>query len=388
MKVLVIGGTGKIGSGVAKGMAKTGGVSKVILTYNTNVEGAKRVANEIGSKAEAVRLNCDDHASLLSLMRQADLVMNMVGPGSVYTVPMVKTALEARKNYIDINDDTEPLNELFALDEAAKKAGLTMISCTGVSPGLTNLWARYGVDKLDRVDEIKILWACNLNIAESSPANWGHRLDIYGGTVPIFDKGELTLVPGGSEPEEIDWPMPVGKTIHRICGHAEAQSIAHYIKKGLKRVVCKGAMTPREINELFVCLSNMGLESKQPIKVGDISISPFNFMRYFISSPPFKATSLYKDFIEKEKVIGANLEVRVEVKGLKDNKTTRVVCTLIGPERNAGTYISTYVIGQMILTGKINMKGVFCPEALGIDPQPILDELAKAGGISKVEVLQ
>lgn len=388
MKVLVIGGAGKVGSGVARGMAKAEDVSKVILTAKTNVEGAKRVANEIGSKAEVVRLNADDRLNLLKLMRQVDLVMNMIGPGSVYAVPMVKAALEAQKNYVDVCDDAAPLNELFALDDAAKKAGLTMITCSGVSPGLSNLWARYGADQLEQVNEINILWACNIHLTESTPTNWGHRLDIFGGTVPIVDGGQLVHVPGGSEPEEVDWPMPVGKTVHRICGHAEPQSIPHYIKKGLKRVVCKGAITPRGVNEFFVSFSNAGFESRQGIKVGDISVSPFDFMRHFFSSAPFKATSLYKDFVQEEEAVGVNMELRVEVKGLKNGKVTRVVCTLIGPGRNAATYIPTYVLGRMILTGEIQMKGVFCPEALGIDPQPILDEIAEAGGTSKVEVLQ
>jgi len=387
MKVLVIGGAGKVGSGVAKGIANVEGVSEVILTANTNVEKAKRVAREIGSKAEVVHLNADDHSNLVNLMQRVDLVMNMIGPSSVYTVPMVQAALAVRKNYIDVCDDAGPLTEVLALDDAAKKAGLTMITCSGVSPGLTNLWVRYGADQLDQVDEISILWACNIHLTESTPANWGHRLDIFGGTVSIFDGGRLVRVPGGSEPEEVDWPMPVGRTIHRICGHAEPQSIPHYVKKGLKRVVCKGAITPRGVNEFFASLSNVGFENRQAIKIGDVSVSPFDFMRHFFSSAPFKNTGLYEDFVREEEAVGVNMEVRVVATGMKNGKATRVVCTLIGPERNAATYIPTYILGRMILTSEIQMKGVFCPEALGIDPQPILDELAKAGGVSKVETL-
>lgn len=386
MKVLIIGGSGKVGSGVAEGMAKTKEVTQVVLTANTNLEKANKVAQRIGSKAEVVHLVADDRMNLIKLMRPVDLIVNTIGPGSVYAVPMAKAALEAKKNYIDVNDDAQPLPELFALDEGAKKAGLTMITCTGLSPGLTNLFARYGADKLDEVSEIKILWACDIVIGESSPGNWGHRLDLYGGTVPVFDGGKLAFVRGGSEPEEVDWPMPVGKTVHRICGHAEPLSIPRYIKKGLKRVVCKGAVTPREINEFLVYLSKAGLESRQLIQVGDVSVSPFDFMRHFMSSVPFKSTNLYEDFIGKERDVGVNLELRVEVGGKKDGKPRRVSCTLVGPERSAGTYIPAYVIGQMVLTGRIQKKGMFCPEALGLDPQPILDELAKAGGTYQEEI--
>lgn len=388
MRVLVIGGSGVVGRGVVKGIANAKEVSKVVLTANNRIAKAKKIADEIGAKAEVVQLNVEDRSNMLKLMKGVDLVLNMTGPASKYAVPVLKTALEARKNYVDVNDDAESLPGLFALDDAAKKAGLTMLVCTGASPGQSNLLARHGADKLDYVDEINITWACGINIALDTPANWGHRLNMYAQRVPMFEDGKVVDVEGGSGAQEISWPSPVGRLVHRYCGHSEPITIPRYIKKGLKRVSCRGAVTPGDINELFIYLGSLGLASPKAFKVGDNEISPFEFMSHYISSSIFQKTDFCKRLLELEKSIGPNFELNVEVSGKRNEKPTKVVCTQIGPDRNSATYIPTWVMAHMVMSGEINKKGVFSPEALGLDPSPIINEIEKEGGTYKEEIIQ
>jgi saccharopine dehydrogenase-like NADP-dependent oxidoreductase len=388
MQVLVIGGSGVVGRGVVKGIANAEGVSRVVLTANSRIDKAKEIADEVGIKAEAVQLNVEDHPSMLKLMKDADLVLNMTGPASKYAVPVLKTALDAKKNYVDVNDDAESLPGLFALDDAAKKAGLTMLVCTGASPGQSNLLARHGADSLDYVDEINITWACGINIAADTPANWGHRLNMYAQRVPMFEDGKVVEVEGGSGALEMNWPLPVGRLVHRYCGHSEPITIPRYIKKGLKRVSCRGAVTPGDINDLFIYLGSLGLASPEAFKVGDKDISPFEFMSHYISSSIFQKTDFCKRLLELEKSIGPNFELNVEVIGKRNEKPTKIVCTQIGPDRNSATYIPTWVMAHMVISGEINKKGVFSPEALGLDPRPIIKEIEKQGGTYREEIIE
>ena len=76
----------------------------------------------------------------------------------------------------------------------------------------------------------------------------------------------------------------------------------------------------------------------------------------------------------------------MEVKGFKNSKRIRVSFTQLGPERDAATYIPTSAMAEMIITGKIGIKGVVCPEALGLDPKPIMEEVKKVGAVFTEEV--
>lgn len=379
MRVLVIGGAGKVGFGIAKGLASNRETSKVVLA-SRNREALEEAAYQIGDKAEPVCLNVDDHSSVVKLIRETDLVVNAIGPGLKYAVPLAEAALEARRNLVDVQDDAEAIPDLLALDDKARNAGVTIITGLGVSPGLSGLWARRAANRLDQVDEIRLTWVCNMTLTATA-GNWGHRLAMYGQPVTIFDKGQFVDVEGGSGEEVVEWPKPVGKLVVAFCGHTEPLTMPRYINKGIKHVSIKGALTPPEHNEFVKHLVSLGLTSTEPIEADGVSVVPMVFMREFLMSNAFRYTDTWKRLIEREKEIGPIMGLNVKVKGKKNGKVIHIVNKLWGPERNAATYIPAWIVAHMVLTGKVNMRGVFPPEALNLDPKPIEDELAAAGGV-------
>lgn len=44
-------------------------------------------------------------------------------------------------------------------------------------------------------------------------------------------------------------------------------------------------------------------------------------------------------------------------------------------------------MAHMVLSGEIQKKGIFCPESLGLDPSPIINDIEKAGGTYKEEII-
>lgn len=385
MRVLVIGGAGKVGFGVAKGLASKKEVSKVILS-SRNLRAIEEAARQIGDKAEPIGLNVDEHASVVTLMRETDLVVNAIGPGLRYAVPLAEAALEARRNLVDVQDDAEAIPGLLALDDKARNAGVTIITGMGVTPGLSGLWARRAANRMNQVGEIHITWVCNMTLTATA-GNWGHRLAMYGQPVTIFDKGQFVDVEGGSGEEVVEWPKPVGKLAVAFCGHTEPLTMPRYINKGIKHVSIKGALTPPEHNEFVKHLASLGLTSTELIEVNNVSVVPTIFMREFLTTDVFKATDTWKRLIEREKEIGPIMGLNVEVKGKRNGKVIHIINKLWGPERNAATYIPAWLVAYMVLSGKINMRGVFPPEALDLNPKPIEDELAAAGGVSTEEII-
>jgi saccharopine dehydrogenase-like NADP-dependent oxidoreductase len=109
-------------------------------------------------KMEVHELDVRDTERLVGLMRGSDAVCNLAGPNYQTAVPVVRAALSAGVSLVDVSDDFESTLEILALDGAARRVGVTVIVGLGASPGVTNVLARYGANRLDRVDEVHTAW--------------------------------------------------------------------------------------------------------------------------------------------------------------------------------------------------------------------------------------
>ena len=374
MRAVIFGAAGNQGRGVAGDLVKREGISKVILA-DIRLDEIKRIASDIGEKAEAVYADADDQQSVAAVLKGADVLANMTGPGFRYSPMLIRAAIDARVNYIDLLDDAEAVPHVLAFDDAAKNAGITVLAGLGSSPGLCDIWVRYAADRLDRVDDVRIAWVGTITPTPTS-AGWGHRLGMFAQQVPIFKDGEIVYVPGGSDPEVIEWPEPFGAIEARICAHPEPLTIPRYIK-GIKNIVNKGSYTVKEFVDLVLYLGSLGLASMKPIKVGDISVAPIEFCRHFFAlSDEFKQTEIYKRIIERELALGPFTGIDVLVKGEKGGRPARYVYHYFSTNRAFKTYIPASIGAHMLASGKVGLKGVIFAAAL--DPKPILDEAVRS----------
>ena len=79
-----------------------------LMVADLNLDAAQRVASACGDKAKAAGIDVTNPTELISFMRAADLVMNCVGPFFRFGVPVLKAAIAAGVDYLDICDDPEP----------------------------------------------------------------------------------------------------------------------------------------------------------------------------------------------------------------------------------------------------------------------------------------
>lgn len=177
MKVLVIGGTGGMGQGVARDLIKQERIEKVVLG-DINVD-PTRVQEKlrVSPKVSLVKVDVNDHAGVVAAIQEVDVVINCAGPFYKTAVAVARAAVEAKVNYIDICDDYEAVPILFSsadIDEAAKKAGITVLTGMGSDPGTNNILVKWYADRLDRVDDIYLYWV--VSIAELAGAAWDHSL--------------------------------------------------------------------------------------------------------------------------------------------------------------------------------------------------------------------
>ncbi|MGY2093289.1 saccharopine dehydrogenase family protein [Nocardia gipuzkoensis] len=126
------------------------GVDQLIVT-DLDETVAVSVAAELGPVARGVALDVGDRVGLRRLLAKSDVVLNTVGPFYRYGVEILSAAVDADCHYLDVCDDPEPLEPMFALNRKARARGVVAVTGLGVAPGVTNLLAVLAASELDTV---------------------------------------------------------------------------------------------------------------------------------------------------------------------------------------------------------------------------------------------
>ncbi len=365
MKVLVLGGTGGMGQGVARDLIKQEQIKKVILgDINTD---PKRVQEKLraSEKVSLVKIDVNDHDGLVRTIKETDVVVNCAGPFYKTAVAVAKAAVEAKVNYIDICDDYEATDILFAsdIDRAAREAGITVLTGMGSDPGTNNVIVKWYANQLDRVDEIALFWV--VSIAELAGAAWDHSLHMTLGKIPQYLDGELVYVEGGTGEETAQFLEPLGICQVRYVGHPQPLTMPRYIK-GVKRVIIKGALIPSWVDELIKEQKETGFLDREPIDVRGTQIVPYDLsLRLWDTIPKNRDKGPFASGL------------KVMVKGERKGKQVTYTADIVG-RMAPGTGLPASIAALMLDTGDVKVKGVVAPEGC-IDPEKFIGALIKRG---------
>jgi saccharopine dehydrogenase-like NADP-dependent oxidoreductase len=365
MKALVLGGTGGMGQGVARDLIKQEQITKVTLgDINTD---PNRVQEKLraSEKVSLIRIDVNDHKGMVSAIKDVDVVINCAGPFYKTAVAVAKAAVEAKVNYIDICDDYEAAEILFAsdIDKAAKEAGITVLTGMGSDPGTNNVLVKWYANKLDRVDEIYLYWV--VSIAELAGAAWDHSLHMTLGKIPQYFDGKLQHVEGGGGEETEKFLDPLGECLISYVGHPQPITIPRYIKE-VKKVVIKGALIPLWVDRLIKEQKETGLLSKEPIDVKGEKVVPYDL-----------TLKLWEEIPKNRDNGPAASGLKVIVNGERKGKLVTYTADIVG-RMAPGTGLPASIAALMMDTGEVTVKGVVAPEGC-IDPDKFLAELLKRG---------
>ena len=188
----------------------------------------------MNEKVKGIGLNVTDIDDLKAQMRQADIVINTVGPFFKYGPPILEAALDSGCDYLDINDDWEPTLEMLEFHRKAENNSNTAILGMGASPGLTNMLGAAAIGELDEVETLYTGWTMDGATPEEESSQSGinaamvHGVQQMTGTVRIHNDGKSKMVKPLKQ-VEIDFPG-FGKFKPHIFGHPEAITFPHHFK--------------------------------------------------------------------------------------------------------------------------------------------------------------
>jgi len=365
MRVLIIGGVGGMGQGVARDLIKQEQVTAVILAdlYPDPERLSKKLRES--EKTSLIKMDVNDHDTMVNAFKEVNVIINTAGPFYKTAVPVARAAVEAKVNYIDICDDYEGTQILFnsEIDKMAKEAGITVLTGMGSDPGTNNILVKWYADRLDKVDEIYLYWV--VSIAELAGAAWDHSLHMTLGKIPQYIDGELVYVEGGTEPVAEQFLEPLGTCHVRYVGHPQPLTLPRYIK-GVKNVIIKGALIPLWVDELIQEQKNSGLLSTDPIDIKGTQVAPYDL-----------ALKLWETIPEGRDNGPQSSGLKVIVKGEKDGNKITYTADMVG-RMAPGTGLPASIASLMMDAGDVTVKGVVAPEGC-IDPDKFLDAFLKRG---------
>lgn len=371
-KILVLGGAGIEGSILARDFAKSG--IKEIVLADYNLEGAKKVAQELQklskSNVKAVKVDATQHEELVNLIKgeKPDVVCNLIGPFYKFGEPIVKAAIEARVPYVDIDDDFKPTLAIIEnLSDKAKEAKIPVFIGIGVSPGLTNMFAKHASTQLDQTDSISVIWLWPA-LAGGGVGVVRHLYNILQGNGFQYLNGKYSDVPAGTGKLRVT--SKDGKYDDDVyyVSHAETATLPKYID-GVKNVTVHGGLIPTEATELYFKLMEAGMDDAEPLQVNGKSINLIE-VSMSIMERRFKDIARAKD---------PNGYFRVTVEGKKDGLDKKFIYELDEDGADETTWPAS-VIAQSIIEGKMNEIGIHPPDGLSREQLDIIfDKLRDKG---------
>jgi lysine 6-dehydrogenase len=375
MKVFVL-GAGMMGRAVVHDLAGAR-EAKQIVVGDFDRGRAVEVSGKFGrGRARAVFADVRDTGGLAKLLRGSDVVVNCTQYN--WNLDVMRAALAARVNYMDLGGLYHMTKKQFALDGDFRRIGRLAIAGMGGAPGITNVMARALADPLDRVESIRVYNAGADQQKYDSPVAYTFSiatiLDEL--TMPpiAFENGRFVEKPMLSDPEPGKFPPPIGNIVLRHSIHSELGTLAESFRnKGVREVFFKINYEPQLVN-LVRNLVQTGFTSREPIAVNGTRVAPRAVLLALLQK---HATTKTPRDVEALRVVvvgrrgkqraGAAMEMWADY-------STRPQLSAVARD----TGFPAAVAAVMFCRGEIRGTGVEAPENV-VPPEPFFAELKKRG---------
>jgi len=134
LAVVVFGASGITGRQVAAHLAERAGQTDLKwAAAGRDAEKVKRTLAEIGVEApEILVADVDDQASLAAMADRAKVVIDVVGPYTLYGEPVIEACIAGRANYMDLTGEVPFVRRMIeAAHERAREAGVKIVNTSG-----------------------------------------------------------------------------------------------------------------------------------------------------------------------------------------------------------------------------------------------------------------
>jgi saccharopine dehydrogenase-like NADP-dependent oxidoreductase len=380
MRIAVV-GAGAMGRWSVKELAISPEVDQIVVG-DFNEEQAREVATTHGDgKAEAVFVDAREIRSVEMAIAHCDALVNATQ--HFWNINVMRAAAAAGVHYTDMGGLFHVTKQQVELDGEFKAAGVTAVVAMGGAPGVTNVLARYGAERLDTVEEA-LAFCGNVDATDwndyggwVAPYSLETLCDEFSVVAPEFIDGAwATEMTGGQGREMIDFGEPAGDLEAHYTIHSEPFTFWHtWRDRGLKKATFKLSL-PTAFTEQMRFLNTIGMTRTEEVQIGECTVRPRDVLLKVASQLP-KPTDVVPDDVDY--LLGV-------VRGVKDGHRlewrVRAVVPACKKYRAGGGDVDTGVppaiVAKMMARGEIAGPGVFVPEQI-VPCERFFEELGRWG---------
>ena len=358
-RILVLGGSGEMGSAAVADLVE--GTGHEVTVGDIRVEAAHALLERLGAPDRVVEVDVDDPESLASALAGTEVVLNATYMRQ--NVSVTDAAIAAGVHLVDLGSYYPETLQQLERHEAAERAGCRIVPGCGVAPGLTNVLARLGADRLDSVDSIA-MYSYITHPMWTSPGIVVTRFDASTGTSIVWKDGRAVEHASFSDEERFVFPEPYGEQEVHLVPHPEPLTLPRTID--VRDVVFKVGYPADETTRIRVLLE-LGFDRDEPFTFDGHAISPRSFAASYIGRRGIGATER-----------SANVK-HVRVEGRSDGKPRTL--TYDFAVEQTGRSASSAITGTVAaiaadLVAKGGPVGVHPPEA-AFEARSFVDALAE-----------
>ena len=377
-RVVVVGGGGAMGRIVVRDLAETAPPSVEVVVVDRDAAAARRAAAPLGRRVRVVEADAAAPRALQRSLEGCAVTINACHHS--LNLRVMDAAFAVGSHYCDLGGLFHVTREQLRRHRRFRTAGLLAICGIGSAPGIVNVMARAGADRMDRVDEIHIAVGTVDRTPRigASPLQTSYSietvLDEATLRAPIFTGGRLRFVEPLSQPRRERFPAPVGVQYPVCTIHSELATLpAAFRSSGVREVSFRIAF-PGGLADRLRLLTSLGLTRTDDVEVGGRRVAPRDVLQALLRRLPAPHAAGPADEYEV---------LRVRLTGRRGRRRVQDVldCHVPGmPAWNVGVDIDTgappSIAAQMILDGTITARGVLAPES-AVPPGPFFRALSR-----------
>ena len=387
MRIVVLGGAGKMGSIAVSALNKEDRVDEIVIA-DFNTQAAQEVADYIGSPKISVEYaDVNDHEGLVEVLQGADACLN----ATVYytNLQVMEACLESGVHYTDLGGLFHTTLKQLELSDRFAERGLSAVLGMGSAPGIPNIQARYAADRLDTMEYIHIYDGIkppppdDLRFTYAVPT----ILDEMNLPPMVYRDGEFVAVEPLTGFEDYQFTPPLGILPMHYSLHSEVATLPRTFKdKGVRECFFKinyWGMAKETVEKVRV-LGEFGFNSTEPVDVKGTQVVP----REVLVAMMKKFVPSVLEFLAPPKNQPPNWvkEIVTEVKGTRDGKEVIYRLGTLTVKGALPTGTAPALAAIWLAEGRVP-AGVHPPEA-ALDPVPFFKDLEKHGIVTRVTVTE
>jgi len=387
MKIIVLGGAGKMGCIAVQDLAGDRRVGEVVIA-DWDLGQARTVAEVIKSpKVSIQQVDATDHQALVGVLKGADACLN----ATVYyfNLQVMESCLEARVHYTDMGGLFHTTRKQLKLGDRFAEAGLSAVLGMGSAPGVPNVQARYAAERLDTIEYIRIYDGIKPPPADDVRFTYAVPTIVDELTLApmVYRDGEFVACEPLSEFEDYWFTPPIGLLPMHLSLHSEVATLPiTFQDKGVKECSFKinyWGMAKETVEKIRV-LADLGFAGREAVEVGGQQIVPRDLLVALMSKyvPPINEFLA----LPKNRPPDWTKEIVTEVRGTKDGRAKIYRLGALTCKGSLPTGAAPARTAIWLAEGRIP-PGVHPPEAV-IDPVSFFKELEEREIYTQVSVTE